>query len=344
MKVDDQLPPPVSARRGNAHACSRLSAAFAMRGELPASLFDAETMLRLDDCARFVLARPITSFDDVDDDVLATIDVLITGWDSPVIDERALARMPRLGAVFHAAGTVKQHLTPAVWERGVLVTTAAAANALPVAEYTVAMILLAGKGVIPPTTHDTAPSPIGNHGRVVGIIGASTVGRQVIRLLEHHDLAVQVFDPTLDDDDPCLRQATRVDLSTLMETSSIVSVHAPLLDSTVGMIGEAEIADMVDGATLINTARAAIVDQEALLAAVEDGRIRAILDVTDPEPLPPAHPLHHTPGVFLTPHVAGALGNELERLGASVATEVHNFAHGLPPLHAVRLSDLDAMA
>lgn len=271
--------------------------------------------------------------------------MLITGWGSPIIDGAALDRMPRLRAIFHAAGTVKEHLTPAVWDRGILVTTAAAANAHPVAEYTLSMILLAGKGVLPlpAAGEETSPS-IGNYRRTVGIIGASTVGRQVIRLLSQFDLRVLVYDPVIDDDDPVLAYATRVELDELMHRSTVVSVHAPLLPQTIGMIGERELALLPARATLINTARAPIVDQDALQTAVEQRRVRAILDVTDPEPLPPSHPLLRLDGILTTPHVAGALGNELLRLGETVVHEVELFARGAPPAFPVLKEDLAAMA
>ncbi|MFB2597677.1 hydroxyacid dehydrogenase [Herbiconiux sp. P17] len=325
---------------------ARPSAAFAMRAELPLELFDASARRRLASCLDVVVAEPLTDLHTVSPEVLAGVEVLITGWGSPTIDQHTLELMPRLRAVFHAAGTVKEHLTPAVWDRGILVTTAAAANAHPVAEYTLSMILLAGKGVLPlPADDEAEPSPeIGNYRRTVGIVGASTVGRQVIRLLAPFDLRVLVYDPVIDDDDPVLALATRVDLDELMRRSTIVSVHAPLLPQTVGMIGERELALLPDRATVINTARAPIIDQDALQAAVEQGRVRAILDVTDPEPLPASHPLRRLDGILTTPHVAGALGNELLRLGETVVHEVELFARGAPPAYPVLKEDLAAMA
>lgn len=326
-----------------------LPAAFAMQAGLPAALFAPESRARLDELLK-LRSEPITDFATADPAMLAELEVLITGWGAPDIGEAELASMPKLRAVFHAAGTVKGHLGHEVWDRGILVTTAARANAYPVAEYTLAMILLAGKDVFgiaddyrSGRVRDGGPAT-GNYQRTVGIVSASTVGRLVIALLAAFDLRVLLYDPLLADDDPVLALAERTELPDLLRRSSIVSVHAPLLPETRGMIGAEQLALLPTGATLINTARAPIVDQGALAGELASGRIRAVLDVTEPEPLPLDSALRSVPGVVLTPHIAGALGNELLRLGESVVREVELFADGSPAAHPVRKQDLSAMA
>jgi phosphoglycerate dehydrogenase-like enzyme len=124
----------------------------------------------------------------------------------------------------------------------------------------------------------------------------------------------------------------------------VVSVHAPDLPSTRHLIGAEQLAAMRDGTTLVNTARGAIVDTDALVEVLRAGRISAVLDVTDPEPLPPDHPLLTMPNAFLTPHVAGAQGSELARLADLAITEIERFVAGQPPLHPVREADLGRMA
>jgi phosphoglycerate dehydrogenase-like enzyme len=321
-----------------------LTAALAMRADLPHRLFGAAELERIRAVADLDEKFTISDFQQADPRLLAAVDVLITGWGCPWIGAAELAAMPRLRAVVHAAGTVKDHLSPDVWSRGITVTTAAEANAYPVAEYTLAAILLAGKGV-PELARGYSADPgcsaaslpdIGNYGRTVGILGASRVGRRVIELLGSFDFTVLLYDPYLADDDPVLARAARVSLDDLFRRSSIVSVHAPLLPETTGLVGSRQFELMSPGSALINTARGAIVDNDALVRAVRAKGVRAILDVTAPEPLPAGHPLRGLPGVILTPHVAGSLGNELRRLGESAVCEVELLAAGRPPRSPVR--------
>jgi phosphoglycerate dehydrogenase-like enzyme len=330
----------------------RLAAAFAMRPGLADSLFGMAELERIRAVADIDQTLVISDLADADPQLLAGLDVVITGWGSPLFDGAALDAMPRLRAIIHAGGTVKHHVAPDAWERGILVTTAADANAYPVAEYTLATILLAGKNV-PALAAGYAADPafdaasldgIGNYHRTVGILGASRIGRRVIDLLGQFDFRVLLHDPYLTDADPVLARARRVGLDELFRLSSIVSIHAPLLAETTGLVGRDQLALMSQGSVLINTARGAIVDHEALTDAVRTRGLRAVLDVTDPEPLPARHPLRHLPGVILTPHVAGSLGNELHRLGEAAAQEIERLAAGQPPRCPVGRQALLTMA
>lgn len=323
-----------------------------MRGDLVEQLFDASQRRRLEAILDVDLAHPVQSLDEVPPGELAAVEVLITGWGVPLIGVAELDRMPSLGAVVHSGGTVKEFLAPEAWDRDIVVTTAALANSYPVAEYTLAMILLAGKGVIDiglayrdgPSIYGVTPPDIGNYRRTIGILGASRVGRRVLDLLRPFDFEVLVHDPLVASDDPILDRAELVGLDDLFRRSTIVSVHAPLLPETVGMVGRRQLGLLPPGSTVINTARAPVVDQVALAEAVELQGLRAILDVTDPEPLGVDHPLRQLPGVVITPHVAGALGNELGRLGECAVHEVEHLAAGREPEHRLAKDALVAVA
>ena len=330
----------------------RLRAAFAMRPGLAARLFRAVELDRIHAVADLDADVTISDFAGADPGLLATLDVLVTGWGCPELGAAELDAMPRLRAVVHAGGSVKAHVGPDVWSRGILVTSAADANAYPVAEYTLAAILQAGKAVPElaaayardPGFSADARDDIGNYGRTVGILGASLVGRRVIELLGSFDFTVLLYDPYVSHDDPVLARAQLVSLDDLFRRSSIVSIHAPLLPETIGLVGGRELALMSPGSVLINTARGAIVDTDALVQAVRASRLRAVLDVTAPEPLPAGHPLRTLPGVTLTPHVAGSLGNELHRLGESAAGELERLAAGRPPRFPVASQSLATTA
>ena len=101
---------------------------------------------------------------------------------------------------------------------------------------------------------------------------------------------------------------------------------------------------MPNGATFINTARGALVDHDALREETTSGRISAILDVTDPEPLPTGDPLYDLPNVILTPHIAGSMGNELSEMGEYAVREVQRFAAGEPLAYPVTITDLETAA
>lgn len=285
---------------------------------------------------------------------LADVDVLVTGWGCPPVTAAVLDAAPQLKLVAHSAGSVKSFLGPETWQRGITVTTADAANARPVAEYTIAMILLSGKKLLAQVADarreqgDRADAvselrrrtDVGNYGSTVGIVGASLVGRRVLELLRPFDLRVLLYDPTLSSAEAASLGVELVELDELMARSDVVSLHAPVLQTTIGMIGRAQLGRMKDGATLINTARGVLLNHEALRDEVVSGRLSAILDVTSPEPLPTGDVLYFLPNVLITPHSAGSQGNELFLLGESVVDEVQRFVAGLPPAHPLTL---DAM-
>lgn len=267
-------------------------------------------------------------------DQLANLEVLITGWGCPPLDDAFLDAAPKLHSVLHAAGSVKAHVTASVWKRGITVCSAADANAVPVAEYAVGAILLAGKGIFGLreryrsartfTLAEITPE-VGNFGRRVGIVGASRIGRQVIDSLRQHDFDVRLYDPyAIAPQVPCLP------LDELLATCDIVSLHAPATDETHHLLNRERLALLPDGAVLINTARGSLIDTDALVDELKTGRISAILDVTDPEPLSADSLLFDLPNVFLTPHVAGSQGNELARMGTYVADELERLVTGAP--------------
>jgi phosphoglycerate dehydrogenase-like enzyme len=146
--------------------------------------------------------------------------------------------------------------------------------------------------------------------------------------------------------DPAAVAASGAELATLeaaLPRADVLSLHAPDLPTTRHMIGDAELAALPPGATLINTARGRLVDHAALEKACQAG-LSAILDVTDPEPLPLTSVLYELPNVMITPHVAGALGAETRLLTASALTELERYAAGLPPLDAVTAESLRVQA
>lgn len=330
--------------------------AFALNPSQTLHVFDDETLARLGRLCEVLSPEPLREFSsDAARKILAETDVLVTAWGCPRISSEVLASAPRLRLIAHAAGTVKPFIDPVVYERGVVVSNAVDANAIPVAEFTLAAIIMANKQVLRfrdlyrddhkrASSHALMDEPIGNFRRTVGIIGASRIGRRVVKLLQNLDCSVLLYDPYVSADDPLTDHVELVDLDTLMARSDVVSLHAPSLPSTRGMIGARQFKLMRDGATFINTARGLLVDEAAMVAELQTGRISAAIDVTYPEIPPDDSPLYHLPNVLLTPHMAGAIGTERSRLGRLAADEVERFVTGQPLQFAVDPGLLEQLA
>lgn len=321
-------------------------------------VFPPAVRSRLEETAELLDPAVISEFDSpAAARALSAAEVLLTGWGCPPVDPALLDRTPALRAVVHAAGTVKTFLSPAAFDRGIVVSSAAAANAVPVAEYTLAAIIMGAKRVLPLAdlyrarrTHRTAADLdrhhwLGTHGLTVGVVGASRIGRRVIELLRTAlDAEVLLHDPYVSAAEAALLGVTPADLDTLVATSDVVTLHAPDTPETRNMLDARRIGLMRPGTLLVNTARGPLVDTEALTPHLVSGRLDAVLDVTSPEPLPPGHPLWDLPNVFLTPHLAGAQGNEVGRLGALAVDELARFARGEPFEHPVHRADLGRIA
>lgn len=335
--------------------CRRPRTVLAMDLPVRDALFDRAALERLAAVADTDPSVVVRDFaDPARAAVLTTAEALLTGWGCPPLTAEALERMPRLRTVIHAAGSVKHHITDACWERGLTVASAAGANALPVAEYTVAAILFAGKRVLHASRvyrdERARLSPIdvigpgGNYRRTVGVVGASRIGRRVVELLRPYDLRVLLYDPYVDEEEAARLGARAVELDTLVRSSDVVTIHAPELPETRHLFDRARLRLLPDGATLINTARGSLVDTAALTEELVAGRLDAVLDVTEPEVLPVTSPLYHLPNVLLTPHVAGSLGNELGRMAQAALDELERYARGLPFADPVRTEALTRSA
>lgn len=322
-----------------------MRAQLVMTPHLADAVFDDALRQRLRDAVDVDADRVVSDPRQLDAAELAAVELLVTGWGAAPIDDGLLDAMPALRAIVHWGGGVG-FISTSVGARGIAVSTGREANAVPVAEWSVAMIVLAAKDAFWMSRRYAAERRgldreelmprSGLFRTAVGIIGASSVGRLVIERLRTYDVDVLLFDPFVASADAAAMGVELVDdLVALAARSTLLSVHAPETPGTLGMVSRSVLAALPDGATLINTARGALVDQDALIDELRSGRLRAVLDVTEPDVLAPEHPLYDLPNVFLTPHLAGSTGVELRRLGASAVAEVERFARGIPFAHPI---------
>ena len=317
-------------------------------------LLRPDHMDRLDNACNLLGHNPVRSPLDLRDQC-SHLEVMITSWGCPRITAELAEQFPRLKLIAHMAGSVKGFVDEDVWRRGIKVTNAVAANAQPVAEFTLAAILLANKRVVQLSrlymTERVNRAPwakeapnVGNYKKVVGIVGASHVGRLVVDLLKPYDCRVLLYDPYVSPLQARDMKATKVGLSELLSQVDVVSLHAPLLEETRSMIGGRELALLKDGATVINTSRGALIDQDALVRELSTGRLYAWLDTTEPDVLPVDSPLFDLPNLFLTPHIAGSLGSEIQRLADQIVGEIERYARGTTLRHLVRREELSRLA
>ena len=287
-----------------------------------------------------------------DPSVLADVEVILSGWGMAVLDEVLLAAAPKLKAVFYGAGSIRYFTTDAMWDRGIVVTSAYAANAVPVAEFTVAAIVMSMKrvwyfaqAVRDARTFAVRSAVPGMVGSTVGLIGLGMIGRMVAERLHGFEVKVIAYDPYVDANDAAELGVELCELDALFARADVVSLHAPWLPQTVGMITGTHLASMREDATFINTARGALVREEEMIAVLQQRPdLYAVLDVTYPEPPVPESPLYSLPNVVLTPHIAGSLDNECRRMGRTMVEELARFIRGEPLQWAVTRTHAALMA
>ncbi|MBO3803976.1 MAG: hydroxyacid dehydrogenase [Candidatus Brockarchaeota archaeon] len=286
-------------------------------------------------------------------------DGLVTGWGTPPLDGSVFERAKKLRIIAHSAGSVKYMLSKDVVRRyvvpmGICVFSANEAIAYNVAESTIGYMIMASRRFMEhalAVRHKKAwrdPSIPWNgqflSGSSVGVVGASKVGRHVIRLLKPFDVKIFVYDPYLPELEAEKLGVTKAGLDEVFSRCDILTIHAPSTEETFHMVGERQLALMKDGALLVNTSRGSVIDHQALLAKCREGRIRVVLDVTDPEPLPPDSPLRLLENVIITPHISGAGYYGYHKIGSSTLQALLDFFAGRKVEGEVSFQNYDVLA
>ena len=273
---------------------------------------------------------------EADPGVLGQAEVIFSGWGGAKMDEAFLAAAPKLRAVFYGAGSVRGIVTEAFWGRGIVLCSAWAANAVPVTEYTLSQVLFGLKrgwhhvrDLRRERKWRRQEGICGAYGSTVGIVSLGMVGRGVCRRLQPFDITVLAYDPYATE---VVAQELGVRLCGLDEIfrlCDVVSLHAPKLTATEGMITGEHLMSMKPNATFINTARGAVVREAEMIDVLRKRPdLLAVLDVTEPEPPAEDSPLWTMENVVLTPHIAGSMGPECNRQGRYMVDELRRFAAG----------------
>ena len=263
---------------------------------------------------------------------------IFSGWGMASLTPALLEAAPALRWILYGAGSIRGFMTDAAWDRGLRVTSAYAANAVPVAEFSLAQILLSLKrvwtyvirGKLEGKAVARIPVP-GAYGSVVGLVSLGMIGRRVAELLRAFDVKVIAYDPFVA---PAAAAALGVELVSLEDVfgrAEVVSLHTPWLKETEGLITGAHFEAMKPGAAFINTARGAVVRESEMIAVLQRRPdLTAVLDVTYPEPPVAGSPLYTLPNVILTPHIAGSMDNECRRMGRYMVEEAGRLLRGEP--------------
>lgn len=285
-------------------------------------------------------------------EALAEAEFIFGTWGMPKLSEEFLAAVPKLRGVFYGAGSVKGFATEASYARGVVICSSWMANAIPVAEYSLAIILLSLKNFWQFTRDPDGRPPqsrnfpiTGCYHSTVGLVSLGAIGKHLAKLLKNFDLHVIAYDPFLSTEMADEFGVEMVGLDAIFERADVVSLHTPWLPETEGMIHGDLMRKMKPHSTLINSARGAILRESDLYKVFsERPDLTAILDVTHPEPPLADSPLLYLKNVMLTPHIAGSVGGEIARMGDWMVDELFHYLAGEPLKHQVTQPMLKTMA
>jgi len=262
-------------------------------------------------------------------EVIGEYEALITGWGAcPALTVEVMENADKLQIIAHSAGTVKAFLTQEIVDkylkpRGIITFSGAEAIAYNVAESTIGMMIMSARGWLNQAWHiretggwrspELCVEDQSLMGATVGVVSASMVGRHVLRLLEPWDCQILLYDPYVSAQEAEALGAEKVELDELFERSQIVTVHAPSIPETDKMIGAQQLELLRDGATLVNTSRGSVIDEQALVQQAR--RLKICLDVTDPEPPEPDSPLRQSENIIVLPHVSGTGAYGYHKIG-----------------------------
>jgi D-3-phosphoglycerate dehydrogenase len=263
----------------------------------------------------------------------------------------------KLKLIAACRGNVTHVDMEAATEHGVLVVNTPARNATAVAELTVGLMLALIRKVpaahqmvstgkwVDPTACYSSFRGTELTGKTIGIIGFGAIGQQVAKMLSAFKTSILVYDPYIDPDVINKLGAMPQELDDLIKQSDIITLHCPVLPDTMGLMNAQRIASMKPPAYLVNTAGAAIVDQDAVVKSLKEGHIAgAAFDVYVTWPVQSDNPLLKLDNVILTPHMGGATDETILRYSLMIAEDIERFLRGERPKNLLNPQAWDKFA
>lgn len=290
-----------------------------------------------------------------DPDKFKDVEYIFSTWGMDgFTEEQIKCVFPKLKCIFYAAGTVQTFARPFL-NCGVRIFSAWAANAIPVAEYTAAQVILANKGFYTcarvvkdggwQASRDAIDGYLCNYNTKVGIIGTGMIGRATIELLKPYDIEILAYSQSLTDEKAAKLGVTRASVETIFEECTVISNHLADNEHTKNYFNYDLFSKMKDYTTFINTGRGAQVVEEDLIRILkENPTITAILDVTNPEPPVEGSEFYKLDNCILSPHMAGSKGNEVQRMAEYAINEFKHYLNNEPCEYEVTMDMLERMA
>lgn len=287
-------------------------------------------------------------------DFLAECEVAFSTWGMLRMTEEEIRKyLPKLKAVFYSAGTVQYFAQP-FFNCGVRVFSAFSANGVPVTEYTVSQIMLALKGyfqgakrykTVLPYSFVHTVNCVGAYGAKVGLVGLGAIGSAVAEKLKDYDVCVMAYDPFISPEGAAALDVTLCSLETLFEECDVISNHLANKKELKNIFDKKVFRLMKKHSTFINTGRGDQVDEFALAKhLLLHPSITVVADVLKNEVFPYSSPLFWCPNAIITPHIAGSLGNETERMADYMIEQLDNYTNGLPTKYEITKQMLRTMA
>ena len=268
-------------------------------------------------------------------DAIEGYDIVFCGWGTLKYDEIVLAKADSLKLIAYTGGSVAGLVSDALYEKGITLLSGNPVFAESVAECALCYMMCSLRSIkhftIRPEytwRRDDEDSEKGIMDRTIGIVGYGMISKYLLKMLEPFHVTKKIYSNYITDEEAAKYGATVATLDEIFETCDIISVHSGLNAKNYHLIGEDQFKKMKDGALIVNTARGAVIDEQAMIKELQTGRIYAALDVYEQEPLPEDSLLITLPNALCLPHVGGPTIDRQEYVTLKLIDDIKKWMNG----------------